>query len=318
MRQKKNRRTLLWSAIAIAFLIAASITIERPAFGAGEQYTPLSVKTPDGLTIRAQVWGNANGPEILLIHGFSQSYLSWIKQTGGDFPKAFRIVTYDFRGHGGSDKPLEAKYYQDDKAWADEVAAVIQAANLKHPVVVAWSYGGRVIGNYLKYYGDSHLAGINLVDIRTKAAEPAWDGDVIRKTSAAMISADIATNIAGTKEFVRGVTAAPLSREDFELALAYNMVVPIEVRAALRGGRNAGVDFTEVFKILRVPVLVTHGAKDNLIKLEAARYTASIVPGAKLSIYENVGHAPFLEEPVRFNRELATFVMKATARRSAY
>jgi pimeloyl-ACP methyl ester carboxylesterase len=260
------------------------------------------------------VWGNASGPEILLIHGFSQSYLSWIKQTGGDLPRTFRIVTYDFRGHGGSDKPLEAKYYQDDKRWADEVAAVIQAANLKRPVVVAWSYGGRVIGNYLKYYGDSRLAGVDLVDIRTKAAEPAWDGDVIRRTSASMISADIATNIAGTKEFVRGVTAAPLSREDFELALAYNMVVPIEVRAALRGGRNAGVDFTAVFKSLRVPVLVTHGAADQLIKLEAARYTASIVPGARLSIYEKVGHAPFLEEPDRFNRELAAFVMKATAR----
>jgi pimeloyl-ACP methyl ester carboxylesterase len=251
----------------------------------------------------------------LFIHGFSQSYLSWIKQTSGNFSKTFRIVTYDFRGHGGSDKPLEAKYYQDDKAWADEVAAVIQAANLKRPVVVAWSYGGRVIGNYLKYYGDSHLAGINLVDIRTKAGEPAWDGDVIRNTSVSMISTDIATNIAGTKEFVRGVTAAPLSPQDFELALAYNMVVPIEVRAALRGGRNAGVDFTKVFKSLRVPVLVTHGAEDNLIKVKAARYTASIVPGAKLSIYEKVGHAPFLEEPERFNRELAAFVMQATARR---
>src|ERR1700692_3493695 len=86
MRRKKNRRTLLSRAIVIAFLIAASITMERPALAAGDKYTPLSVKTPDGLTIRAQVWGNASGPEILLIHGFSQSYLSWIKQTSGDLP----------------------------------------------------------------------------------------------------------------------------------------------------------------------------------------------------------------------------------------
>src|ERR1700730_11489323 len=194
MRRKKNRRTLLSRAIAIAFLIAVSITMERPALAAGDEYTPLSVKTPDGLTIRAQVWGNASGPEILLIHGFSQSYLSWIKQTSGDLPRTFRIVTYDFRGHGGSDKPLEAKYYQDDKAWADEVAAVIQAANLKHPVVVAWSYGGRVIGNYLKYYGDGHLAGLDLVDIRPKT-DPVWDGEVTLKTAAAMTSDDVAMNI---------------------------------------------------------------------------------------------------------------------------
>ena len=60
-------------------------------------------------------------------------------------------------------------------------------------------------------------------------------------------------------------------------------------------------------------MLVTHGAKDDLIKLAAAQYTASVVPGAKLSVYEDVGHAPFLEQPERFNRELAAFVTQRTA-----
>jgi non-heme chloroperoxidase len=307
----------------LAYLVAAALLVviaarlnagtDPPPSAAGK-YKPLSVKTPDGLTIQAQIWGNSAGPEILFIHGFSQSYLSWIKQTGSDLPETFRIVTYDLRGHGGSDKPLDAKYYQDEKAWADEVAAVIQAAGLKRPVVVAWSYGGRVIGNYLKFYGGAHLAGLDLVDIRTKTGVPAWDGGVIRKTTAPMISPDVATNIAGTEEFVRGVTFTPLSTQDFEQALAYNMVVPIEVRAAMRGGSNSAVDFTGVFKKLKVPVLVTHGEKDDLIKLDAARYTASVVPGAKLSIYDNVGHAPFLEQPGRFNRELREFVLKATGR----
>ncbi len=306
---QRARRPCFAAALAMALLLAVSAATANPATGDAAAYKPLTVKTPDGLTIRAQVWGNPSGPEILFIHGFSQSYLSWIKQTSGELPKTFRMVTYDLRGHGGSDKPFDAKYYQDDKAWADEVAAVIQAAALKRPVIVAWSYGGRVAGNYLKYYGDGHLAGLDLVDIRTKT-DPAWDGNVTRDTAAAMISPDIATNIAGTAAFVRGVTAAPLSPQDFEQALAYNMAVPIEVRGAMRGGANSAIDFTSVFKTLRVPVLVSHGAKDDLIKPDAARYTVSVVPGAKLSIYENVGHAPFLEQPARFNKELAEFVMK--------
>jgi non-heme chloroperoxidase len=309
---ERARRSCFATVIAMALLLAASVAGAKPGTGRAGAYKPLTVKTPDGLTIRAQVWGNPSGPEILFIHGFSQSYLSWIKQTSGELPKTFHIVTYDLRGHGGSDKPLDAKYYQDDKAWADEVAAVIQAAGLKHPVIVAWSYGGRVVGNYLKYYGDSHLAGLDLVDIRTKT-EPAWDGQVTIKTATAMISPDIATNIAGTTAFVRGVTAAPLSAQDFEQAVAYNMAVPIEVRAAMRGGRNGAIDFTSVFKGLKVPVLVSHGAKDDLIKLDAARYTASVAPGAKLSIYENVGHAPFLEQPARFNKELAEFATKCAS-----
>jgi non-heme chloroperoxidase len=300
--------------VAAMLLLAAQLHARlAPPAEAAPAYKPLAVKTPDGLTIRAQVWGNASGPEILFIHGFSQSYLSWIKQTGSDLPKSFRLVTYDLRGHGGSDKPQDAKYYQNDKAWADEVAAVMQAAGLQRPVIVAWSYGGRVVGNYLKFYGDGHIAGLDLVDIRTKA-NPAWDGEVTRKTAAAMISPDVAENIEGTGEFVRGVTFLPLSAKDFELALAYNMVVPIEVRAAMRGGPNAAIDFTGVFKKLKVPVLVTHGEKDNLIKVDAAKYTASVIPGARLSIYQNVGHAAFLEQPTRFNKELADLTTKAATR----
>ena len=311
---RRARRTWWANFVLLTLLLAGSVAGAKPGTSGAASYKPLAVQTPDGLTIRAQVWGNPGGPEILFIHGFSQSYLSWIKQTSGDLPKTFHMVTYDLRGHGGSDKPLDAKYYQDNKAWADEVAAVIQASGLKRPVIVAWSYGGRVVGNYLKYYGDGHLAGLNLVDIRTKT-DPAWDGDVTRNTARAMISPDIAANIAGTTAFVRGVTVAPLSGQDFQQALAYNMAVPIEVRAAMRGGPNAEIDFTDVFKRLKVPVLVTHGAKDDLIKLEAARYTASVVPGAKLSIYENVGHAAFLEQPARFNKELDEFVRKCAAGR---
>jgi len=310
---RANRLSVVWCALAVALIITALAATRRPVLGAGEPFTPVAVKTPDGLTIRAQVWGNASGPEILFIHGFSQSYLSWEKQTGSDLTKTFHMVTYDLRGHGGSDKPLEAKFYQNDKAWADELAAVIETANLKRPVVVAWSYGGRIIGNYLRYYGDGHLAGINLVDTGSKT-NPDWVGNVTRNTSSRMVSTDIAANFSGTAEFVRGVTAAPLSPKDFEEALAYNMAVPVEVRSAMRGGANSNIDFTPEFKKLKIPVLVTHGTKDDLIKIDAARYSASVIPGAKLSVYENVGHAAFLEQPDRFNQELAAFVLKANGK----
>jgi pimeloyl-ACP methyl ester carboxylesterase len=73
-----------------------------------QKFKVVSVKTSDGLTISAQDWGNPNGPEILFIHGFSQSHRSWIKQvTSSELAKKFHMVTYDLRGHGNSDKPLE-------------------------------------------------------------------------------------------------------------------------------------------------------------------------------------------------------------------
>src|SRR5262249_61530199 len=96
---------------------------------------------------------NPLGSGILFITGFSQASLSWQGKVESNLAKEFRMVTYDLRGHGNSDKPLEPEKYKESKAWADEVQAVIDAAKLKRPVLVGWSYGGGVIGDYLAIHG---------------------------------------------------------------------------------------------------------------------------------------------------------------------
>jgi non-heme chloroperoxidase len=67
---------LVKTTIAAALFAAMA----QPGLGADLKYKPIMVKTPDGLTISAQEWGNPAGPEILFIHGFSQSHLSWMRQ----------------------------------------------------------------------------------------------------------------------------------------------------------------------------------------------------------------------------------------------
>src|SRR5258707_7450482 len=114
------------TALLLAALSASAMAQER-------NFKAVSVKTPDGLTISAQDWGNPNGPEILFIHGFSQSHLSWIKHVTSDLAKDFHMVTYGLRGHGNSDKPFEPERYKDSKAWADELQAVTDATALKRP-----------------------------------------------------------------------------------------------------------------------------------------------------------------------------------------
>src|SRR5262245_22305381 len=58
----------------------------------------------DGVRIAIQEWGNASGPELLLVHGGMQSHLCWQRQLTGALAGC-RIVTLDLRGHGESDKP---------------------------------------------------------------------------------------------------------------------------------------------------------------------------------------------------------------------
>jgi len=85
-------------------------------------------------------------------------------------------------------------------------------------------------------------------------------------------------------------------------------MVPPKVRAGLGG---PPLDATAVMSKLTIPVLVTHGAEDKNAKVDAAKFTASTIPGAKLSIYDGVGHSPFYEDAPRFNGELAALVRAA-------
>jgi non-heme chloroperoxidase len=282
------------------------LAISAPGLAQEKKYKPLVVRTPDGVTIAAQEWGNPSGSEILFIHGFSQASLSWQRQVESDLAKEFRMVTYDLRGHGNSDKPLEPEKYQESKAWADEVQAVIDAAKLKRPVLVGWSYGGRVIGDYLAIHGAAGLAGLNYVDAVSKS-DPSFFGEGL-KVQPLMFSEDLATNIAATRTFLHSCFERQPSQDEFETMLAFNMMVPPKVRANM-GGRTLSMD--ETLKALNLPVLVTHGAADKLILVAMAKHTAATIPGAKLSLYDGVGHAPFWEDTARFNAELAAFVRAA-------
>src|SRR5215510_8593978 len=288
---------------AAALLAAAFSTV---TMAQDMKCKPVSVKTPDGYTISAQDWGNPNGPEIIFIHGFSQSHLSWIKQVTSDLAKEFHMVTYDLRGHGNSDKPFEAERYRDSKAWGDELQAVMDATGLRRPVLVGWSYGGRIMADYLKTHGSAKLAGLNYVDAGQKS-DPAFVGPNL-KNLPLMTSDDLAVNIAATRAFVRDCFSKQPTPEEFETILAFNMMVPPQVRRGL-GGRTLEID--DLLKSLKLPVLVTHGSDDKNSNLIAAEYTAKMIPGAKLSVYQGIGHSPFFEDPQRFNAELAAFVRSA-------
>src|SRR5215813_11343438 len=289
---------------AAALLAAAFSTV---TMAQDMKFKPVSVKTPDGLTISAQDWGNPNGPEILFIHGFSQSHLSWIKQvTSGDLAKEFHMVTYDLRGHGNSDKPLEPERYKTSKYWGDEVQAVMDGTGLKRPVLVGWSYGGRVMADYLTTHGTAKLAGLNYVDAGQKG-EPSFFGPNLRNLPL-MAPENLAIDIAATRAFLHDCFSIQPTQEEYETMLACNMMVPPKVRLGL-SGRPLEVD--DMLRSLKLPVLVTHGAEDKKSNLIAAEYTAKMIPGATLSIYQGIGHSPFFEATPRFNAELAAFVRSA-------
>jgi non-heme chloroperoxidase len=285
--------------MALAASTAAPQTASLP-------YKVHTVKSADGVTLAVQEWGNPSGPEILFIHGFSQSSLSWARQVKSDLAKEFRIVTFDLRGHGTSDKPLVAEAYRESRRWADDIDAIIKQVGLRKPVLVGWSYGGRVMNDYLTHYGDGGIAGLNYV-AATSTAKPGVLGEGL-KLIPGMASEDLVTNIETTKKFLVTCFTIQPSAEDMATALAYNMMAPAKVRGFL-GGRPANYD--DVLGRIKVPVLVTQGRDDRLVLPAMSEHTLSVVKHAKGVFYDGVGHSPFYEVADRFNADLAAFVRSA-------
>jgi len=269
------------------------------------------VISPDGLRLAAYEAGNSAGPEILFIHGFSQCAECWEPQFyDPQLSGRFRLTAFDLRGHGASDKPSSPDRYAEDRLFADDVQAVMDALDLKRPVLVGWSYAGRIIGDYLEAYGTARVAGINYVCARTNN-RPEFVGPGCGHFPA-MLGADPAAERAATRAFVRACFARQPAPEMLERILDYNMLVPPHIRAAHLGRPPSD---GAILATIDVPVLVSQGEEDLLVLKGLGELTASLVPGARLSLYQGVGHSPFAEDTSRFNRELAEFAATAHARR---
>jgi non-heme chloroperoxidase len=73
------------------------------------------------------------------------------------------------------------------------------------------------------------------------------------------------------------------------------------------------IDGDDVLRTLTVPLLVSHGRADTVVLPAMAEHVLATCPTAEPSWYEGVGHTPFLEQPERFNRELAALTRRARA-----
>ncbi|TNC11579.1 alpha/beta hydrolase [Methylobacterium terricola] len=267
-----------------------------------------AARSADGTALAGEAAGDPDAPEILFIHGLRQSRLSWDRQFADPALAAFRLVRFDLRGHGDSDKPDALAAYADPDRWADDVAAVIAAARLRRPVLVGWSLGGYVAGAYLRKHGPAGVAGVNLVDAVTRLS-PDLLTPLAGDFTGTATSHDLATRVAATADFLAACFHRLPSGREFQQMLVVNGMT---ARAANEGFVKTPVpDLEPVFAAYDGPVLLTHGAHDRLVRQAMAERIQALRPGRRLSVFEESGHSPFYEEPERFGRELATFAAAA-------
>lgn len=264
------------------------------------------VRGARGVRLAVAEGGNPAGVPLLFLHGYSQAALCWTRQFTGQLAHNHRLVAADLRGHGHSDKPEDPDAYRTAEFWADDVAAVIDACALDRPILVGWSFGGRILGAYARRYGTAGLRGLVFAGAVTKGGVP--DAARFRGPAgsvlAEMASEDMARAAAATLAFVRDCTAEPLPPALQRLVDLANGMTPPFVRRAMLGW---AVDHDDLLPRLDIPALVIHGMDDRVLLPEAGRHIAALMPRATLRLYGACGHAPFLEEAERFDADLAAF-----------
>jgi non-heme chloroperoxidase len=272
-----------------------------------------TVRGGGGLRLHVREWGRPDGPPILLIHGLSQSHLCWARQYQSALAEEFRLVAYDLRGHGMSAAPLEPEHYTDGALWADDLAAVIEQLGLERPVLVGWSYGGFIICDYLRAHGQDRIAAIDFAGAVVTLGEAAFGtliGPGFLDHFPAATADDLPTNIQAIRALVKAWPVRPYPPEEVETLLCSAMVVPARIRANLAARE---IDGDDVLRTLGVPLLVSHGRADTVVLPAMAEHVLATCPTAEPSWYDGVGHTPFLEDPERFNREVAALTRRVAA-----
>jgi pimeloyl-ACP methyl ester carboxylesterase len=257
-----------------------------------------------GCRLYVEETGNRDGPPVLFIHGVSQSRLAWRRQLTSDLGRSLRLVAMDLRGHGDSERPRDA--YAEPFLWADDIQAVIDGLGLDRPILCGWSYGGVVIGDYLRCHGERAVRGVVLVAAASRMGAPVMPflGPDFVGLGPGLVSNTVEESMTALRTFVGLCTASPLDPEDFYSVLGYNAAVPPHVRQAMMGRT---INHDDVYANLEAPTLIVHGLTDPVVLPAMSQHQARLMPRAQTSYYPAVGHSPFCEDQARFDAELLAF-----------
>lgn len=300
---------LVQQSCRFLFLLILSLAFAAPGW-AHSGLKEYSAVAPDGVVLAIQEAGNPDGPPVLFIHGLLGSHLNWEAQFADGTLAKYRLISYDLRGHGKSDKPATENAYRDGRIWAADLAAVIQAAHAEGAVLVGWSLGGVVISNYLAAYGDAGIRGAVYVDgVVELNADQITSHPAVYKD---MISPDLKTHLDGERAFLALCFNSKPDEATFARLLANAAMASWPMQKAVQ---SMSVFAAEGIGRARIPLLFLYGGKDELVRTEPTIARArQLNPAMESIVYPDSGHAPFIEESRRFNADLASFLGKHAGR----
>jgi non-heme chloroperoxidase len=313
---KSIQRQLTIIALALFAVAGASSSVAAPARSAAAIAAVQSssyVTTSDGVQLYYKDWGPKDGQVVVFSHGWPLNSDSWESQMLFLAAKGYRVVAHDRRGHGRSSQPWDGNNMDQ---YADDLAAVITALNLKEATLVGFSTGGGEVARYIGRHGTARVKKAVLVSAVTP---------LMLKT---------ATNPAGVPmDVFDGIRKGSLdNRSQLYLDLAsgpffgYNranskpsqgLIQSFWAQGMQAGHKNtydsiaafSATDFRDDLKKFNVPTLVIHGDDDQIVPIDTTgRAAAKLVKNAKLIVYAGAPHGLTDTHKDRLNQDLLDFL----------
>lgn len=269
-----------------------------------------TITTKDGTQIYYKDWGT--GPAVTFSHGWPLNADMWDGQMLFLAQNGFRCIAHDRRGHGRSS---QASSGNDMDGYADDLAAVIEALDLKQVTLVGHSTGGGEVARYIGRHGTRRVARAVLIAavpplMLKTAANPEGLPIEVFDDLRAKLAADCSQTY---REFAGPFYGA--NRPGAEVS--QGVLDQFWLWSMQSGLKNAyesikafsETDFTEDLKKFDVPTLVLHGEDDQIVPVKnSAVKSAQLINGAKDIYYPGAPHGITATHQDQINADLLAFI----------
>jgi pimeloyl-ACP methyl ester carboxylesterase len=255
-----------------------------------------------------------SGRPVVLIHGWPLSGESWKAQVPAISAAGYRVVTYDRRGFGRSDKPKHGYTYD---TLTEDLHTLLEALDLNDVTLVGFSMGGGEVARYFSQYGSDRLHSV----VFASAVPPYLmhtpgnpDGPLAPTEAAKMTAALTADQDSFYDDFTTQFFSAngQLKVTEAQRQEAIAMAEQADKAASLACmAAFANTDFRDDLIKVNVPTLVIHGAADATVPFEGSgQRTHEAIAGSELHVIADAPHGCNVSHPDEWNRVVIDFLAR--------
>lgn len=268
-----------------------------------------TITAMDGTEIYYKDWGT--GPVIVFSHGWPLNADAWDGQMLFLVQNGFRCVAHDRRGHGRSS---QASGHNDMNGYADDLAALLEALDLRVATLVGHSTGGGEVARYIGRHGTRRVrkailvAAVPPMMLKSEANPEGLPMDVFDGMRAGVLRdrsqfyKDLAVSFYGANR-----PGAKVSQGILDQFWFWSMQSGL--KSAYEGIKAfSETDFTEDLKKIDIPTLIMHGEDDQIVPAQgSAKKSARLIKGAKEKYYSGAPHGVTATHQDQVNADLLAF-----------